>query len=282
MQPLAITFLGVVLPALILLGIAALFAVLIVYLGKKFEVKQDERIALIEKQLTGANCGGCGYPGCASFAKALTEGKAKLSDCRSTPPERRKNIATILGAKDDGGEETMAVVCCNGGKSCKDKYDYRGNYDCKSVELLAGGQKACGAGCIGAGSCAVACPSHCIKVNGDGFAEVDGERCTSCGMCIRTCPKKLFLRVPRSAKVYVACSNECRGKEVKDVCSAGCLGCTLCAKSCPSGAITMENNLPRIDYSKCAGCLVCASKCPTGCIKVFGNSGEKDVGENLK
>ncbi len=133
MQLLAITFLGVVLPALILLGIAALFAVLIVYLGKKLEVKQDERIALIEKELTGANCGACGYPGCAGFAKALTEGKAKLSDCSSTPPGNRKNIAAILGTKDDGGEPTMAVVCCNGGESCKNKYDYQGYFDCKSA-----------------------------------------------------------------------------------------------------------------------------------------------------
>ncbi len=272
MQLLAITFLGVILPALILFGIAVLFAVLIVYLGKKLEVKQDERIALIEKELTGANCGACGYPGCAGFAKALAEGKAKPSDCASTPPENRRRIAAILGTKDEGGEPTMAVVCCNGGESCKNKYDYQGYFDCKSAEILAGGQKFCNVGCIGAGSCTIACPTHCIKINDEGFAEVDRERCTSCGVCIQTCPKKLFLRVPRSAKVYVACSNECRGKEVKDICSAGCLGCTLCAKSCPSGAIAMVNNLPRIDYSKCTGCGICASKCPTKCIKFLGDA----------
>ena len=58
---------------------------------------------------------------------------------------------------------------------------------------------------------------------------------------------------------------------------AGCLGCTLCAKSCPSGAIAMVNNLPRIDYSKCTGCLVCASKCPTKCIKVLDDSAGTDA-----
>ena len=31
---------------------------------------------------------------------------------------------------------------------------------------------------------------------------------------------------------------------------------------CPQGAITMDRNLAKIDYSKCDGCGLCANACP--------------------
>ena len=86
--------------------------------------------------------------------------------------------------------------------------------------------------------------------------------------CIAACPKRLVKRVPASAKVYIACSNCLRGgKEVRAMCSKGCVGCGLCAKVCPEHAIELKDNLPVIDYGKCVGCGLCASKCPAKCIK---------------
>ena len=73
-------------------------------------------------------------------------------------------------------------------------------------------------------------------------------------------------RIPATAKYYVACSSQEKGKDVRAVCNRGCLGCGLCAKNCPSSAITMRNNLPIIDYTKCTNCGLCASKCPAKCI----------------
>lgn len=253
--------------ALALLGLALVFGVLLAVLGKKLAVKEDEKVAEVRKHLSGANCGACGYAGCDAFAKAVAEGKADINNCSATAPAEKKVIGEILGVSVDA-EETKIVVACNGGNAAKDKYEYMGYGNCRSMELLGGGRKVCPWGCLGMGSCTDACPEHAIDVRDGGYAVVDREKCITCGKCITACPKKLVKRIPASAKVYIACSNCLRGgKDVKAMCTNGCLGCGLCAKNCPEQAITMVNNLPVIDYSKCTGCGLCASKCPAKCIK---------------
>ena len=253
--------------ALVLLALAAVFGILLAVLGKKFAVKENEKEKEIRSHLSGANCGACGYAGCDAFAKALAEGKADVNSCSATAASEKKIIGEILGVSVDAAE-TKIVVACNGGNAARDKYEYMGYGNCRSMELLGGGRKVCPWGCLGMGSCTDACPEHAIDVRDGGYAEVDREKCIVCGKCVAACPKKLIKRVPADAKVYIACSNCLRGgKEVKAMCANGCLGCGLCAKLCPAHAITMTDNLPVIDYSKCTGCGLCASKCPAKCIK---------------
>lgn len=257
--------LQVFIPALILLVLAMLFAIALAYLGKKLAVSRDERIDQVRDCLSGANCGACGYAGCDGFATALVEGKAELSSCNATSKEKKEEIAEILGLTDTG-EATKVVVCCHGGQDAKDKYDYVGYGDCRSMELLAGGRKQCAWGCLGTGSCVDACQHHAVTVKQKGYSEVSLSKCISCGRCISVCPKKIIKRIPASATYYVACSNHQKGKEVRELCSKGCIACGLCVKQCEVGAIIIVDNLATIDYTKCINCGKCAAKCPQRCI----------------
>lgn len=250
----------------VLLVLALVFGLVLAFLGKKLAVHEDERISKVRSHLSGANCGGCGYAGCDAFAKAVVEGKADVNDCSATSKENKKLIGEVLGVEVDA-TDTIVVVACRGGKNAKDKYDYIGYGDCKSMDLISGGNKECKWGCLGLGTCTRVCPEDAIKLCDNGYVEIDQSKCIACGKCIGACPKGIIKRIPASAEYYVACGNCLRGaKEVKNICSVGCLGCGLCQRVCPEGAIEMVNNLPVIDYDKCTSCGLCASKCPAKCI----------------
>ncbi len=251
------TWISVGIVSAIFAGSALLIGLLILVVGKVFKVDIDEKITKIMDNLAGANCGGCGCSGCSGFASKLASGGAELSDCHVTSPEKKAEIAKLLGIELKDEEPTVAVVHCKGGiENCADKFEYKGNPTCAANAALYGGNA-----CLGCGDCKAVCPENAISVDGR-LAQVDPDRCVSCGACITACPKGIIDRIPSSAPVYVACSSECKGKDVMNVCKVGCIACGICAKSCPHGAITMNGNLPVIDYSKCTGCLTCVAKCP--------------------
>ena len=71
-----------IIKSIILLGaMGFLFGAVLAYASKKFAVEVDERVEQILEVLPGANCGGCGYPGCAGLANAISEGKADINGC---------------------------------------------------------------------------------------------------------------------------------------------------------------------------------------------------------
>lgn len=251
----------------IIAGLALVFAVLILIVTKVCKVKEDERVLKILENLAGANCGGCGHTGCEGFAKSLAEGKGCLNDCKATSNEAKEIIAKIAGLPFEADEPTVAVVRCNGGSNASSKFEYVGNEGCINRMVYHGGNKICATACLGGGTCVNACPEGGIKLNEDGVAFVDRTICTSCGGCIVSCPRNCIERIPAKAKVYVACSTKCKGKETMSFCKVGCIGCGLCAKKCPLGAIKMVDNLPVIDYNVCDGCGICVEKCPRHIIK---------------
>lgn len=259
-----------ILPAIIIAAISGVLAFFLAFLGQKMAVERDARIDDVKRHLSGANCGGCGYAGCDAFAEALVKGETTLDKCNATSKQGKENIGKILNLSVADSKKTVAVVHCNGGNACKNKFDYQGYGDCQSAELLAGGNKACEVGCMGLGSCVEECKYNAITVDKDkAVAKVDYKHCTSCGACVSACPKKLISRIPADAAVYVACSNLCRGKEVMGVCEKGCIGCGRCEKNCPTGAIKLSNNLAVIDYDLCIKCGNCIDVCPRKCILPF-------------
>lgn len=245
----------------IMLVIAVVFGFLIMVVSKKFAVSSDEREEAVLGCLAGANCGGCGKAGCGAFARSLVENKASIDDCAVTDKKNKEKIAEVLGIEYASGKSSVYVVACAGGNNAVDRNDFVGETDCVRQNMTVGGRKLCSTACLGGGTCGIKCPTDAIKVT-DGVAIIDREKCISCGACYRVCPKTVIAKIDASAKVYVACSTKCRGKEVMDACKNGCIGCGLCAKNCPEGAIKMVNNLPEIDYNKCVACYACVERCP--------------------
>ena len=252
---------------LVILGVLCIiFTILILVINKFCAVEENPKIAEVAENLSGANCGGCGYAGCADFAKALVEGRANINDCAATAKESKIMIATILGVEVKDAEPMMAVVKCVGNNdNTTKKFNYVGIETCEALNAAQGGDKLCSYGCLGKGSCELVCKFNAMTVE-NGLATNKFHNCTACSTCVRTCPKHIIELIPRSAKVYIGCSSKCKGKEVMSACKNGCIACGICAKSCPSNAITMVDNLPVIDYNKCTKCGLCADKCPRKCI----------------
>ena len=55
-----------------MLGLGALCGIVLGAASRIFYVWEDPRIAQVEATFAGANCGGCGYAGCAAAAVAVT------------------------------------------------------------------------------------------------------------------------------------------------------------------------------------------------------------------
>lgn len=254
---------SIVYPVLSIGGLGLVLGAGLGYAGKIFAVEEDPKIGEVIEALPGANCGGCGYPGCAGLASAIVAGNAPVNGCPVGGAKSAEAIAKIMGVEAGSSDPTAAVVKCNGTCSnAKEKYEYSGIEDCNMASQLVGaGAKGCTFGCLGLGSCVKVCAFDALKVV-DSVAVVDKEKCVSCGKCITACPKKLIEILPAKNKVKVLCSSKDKGKDVMANCSVGCIACKICEKSCPFDAIHVIDNVAVIDYTKCKACGICANKCP--------------------
>jgi len=258
-------------------ALAVIFGLVLAIAAKVFEVKVDERLPLIQACLAGANCGGCGYPGCAGCAEAMLAGKAPVTACAPAGAEGAAKIAAILGMEAPSGEKMVAHVLCNGGTNAKKNFEYRGVTDCLAATKVCGGSVLdCKYGCLGFGSCVAACQFDAIHIGENGAAVVDKDACTNCGACREACPRKLIVEVPYKQKVFVNCSNKDKGPAVTKVCAVSCIGCGMCERTCKFDAIHVINNVAVIDYDKCKNCTMCAKACPKNAIEPIPTPEEKE------
>ncbi|MFH1980462.1 MAG: (Fe-S)-binding protein [Pseudomonadota bacterium] len=180
--------------AVVLMGtLGVLVGICLAAASKIFYVWVDPKIEAVEAALPGANCGGCGMPGCSANAEAIVTGKAAPNSCVAAGDDVAEAIAAILGVSVEAKEPDIARPGCTYGvQSADTKFLYDGVSDCRAAAVLGGGMKVCTIGCLGLGSCEKACPFGAISMGADGLPVVSEALCTGCGTCERVCPKHII------------------------------------------------------------------------------------------
>lgn len=251
--------------------IGLLGAVVLVVASQFLMVEVDARVEQIGEILPGVNCGACGYAGCADYAEAVVKG-AKPNRCIPGGATTANEVAAIMG--EDAGDITLqkAVVACSGSLcNITTKYQYEGVQSCAACVELHGGSSSCAYGCLGFGDCAAACPYDAISVQ-DGLARINQSKCTGCSSCVAVCPKHIISIRKASAQPVVLCASHQKGAQTRKACTAGCISCMKCERSCPVGAIKVTDNVAFINQELCTSCGFCVSVCPVQVIKVTAAS----------
>ena len=258
------------------IGVSA--AVILFFVARQFRVIEDPRIDAVEEVLPGANCGGCGFPGCRGFAEAVVKSAVdnQSIDGLSCPVggnDAMAQVVEIVGLEAEEKAPQIAVVRCSGSlANAPKKIDYDGAQSCAFVNNLFAGESGCPNGCLGCGDCVDACGFDAIVINEEtGLPEVL-DSCVACGACVKACPRSIIElrnRGKKDRRIFVSCVNQEKGGAAKKNCSVACIGCGKCKKVCKFDAITVENSVAYIDPDACKLCRKCVDECPTGAIQAL-------------
>ena len=236
---------------LMLCGLAVLAAIVLYLTSKKFSIESSPLVDAIDEVLPHANCGGCGKAGCRDFAnacaKASTEEFRNLK-CPVGGSTVMNKISKLKGFDNIQQERTCAVLRCQGTcTNAPDKMEYTGLKSCRVAHTIVSGRSGCPNGCLRFGDCVKVCQFGALSINPKtGIPVIDYKKCTSCGACVKRCPRGLFEIRPiqDNAQVYVACRNQQKGAVARKNCKVACIACGKCTKI--NDLIKIENNLSYI------------------------------------
>lgn len=210
------------LPIILMGGLGIVIGAVLAAAAKTFYVYEDPKVEAIDHILPGANCGGCGFPGCNANAVAIVNNESDVNSCVAAGKETAEAIALVMGVAISDKEPEFAGLNCDYGNDEADmKYLYKGIGDCRAVTFLFGGMKECRVGCLGLGTCVKACMFNALVIDANGLPKVDQNKCTGCGACEKVCPKNII----RLSSVTRRIMRE----YTKDECT------TPCQRACPTG-----------------------------------------------
>jgi len=257
---------------LLLTSLGAIAAFVLYFVSKKFYVYEDPLIAQVDELLPAANCAGCGFPGCKSFAEELVSNEdISTLYCPVGGNVVMQNIALLLGKEVTEKEPTVAVLLCHG--SCEVRpqtTQFEGPESCAIAAMIFSGESDCQYGCLGRGECVAACNFDAMYMDKNtGLPVIITDNCTSCGACIAACPRDLIEFRPRNKKdlkIFVGCRNHEKASIAKKACKVACIACSKCVQVCPKDAIEITDFLAYIDADTCTLCRKCVLVCPTEAI----------------
>ena len=179
-------------PILIFVVMGIVFGVLLVVISKVFAVETDERAVKITEALPGANCGACGYAGCADYADAIVNKGAPMNACLPGGANAAAAIGGIMGVSVSASERMIPVLHCNGNCDATNrKFTFDGVQSCTAAKRFYGGTGVCAYGCLGLGDCVSVCENDVISIK-NGIATFCTEKCVSCNKCAKVCPNGLI------------------------------------------------------------------------------------------
>lgn len=118
----------------------------------------------INAALPQTQCTRCGYPDCASYARAIAQGEAEINQC---PP---------------GGAEGIARLAALTGRPVLPLNPAHGHEGPRAVAVIDEDW------CIGCTLCAKACPTDAIVGIHKRMHTIIDAHCTGCELCVPACP----------------------------------------------------------------------------------------------